>query len=161
MSDLPHASAVPPTTDVLSAPMSMEFAYTRSTGPVVGAFLTGLRDRTVLGARDSSGRVVVPPPEYDAVTADAIVAADLVEVGQEGVVTSWSWNPVPRAGSPFAEPFAWALVRLDGADTSMLHALDAPRDAITTGMRVRIRWAGATVGFINDIACFEPTGSAA
>jgi uncharacterized OB-fold protein len=142
-------------TEVLSAPHSMEFAYTRSTGPVVGAFLTGLRDRRVLGAKDSTGRVVVPPPEYDATTAAAIDATALVEVGQEGVVTSWSWNPVPRSGNPFDVPFAWALVRLDGADTSMLHALDVPREAITTGMRVRVRWAAETVGFINDIACFE------
>ena len=37
-------------TQVLSAPHSMEFPYTRSTGPMVGAFLTGLRDRRVLGA---------------------------------------------------------------------------------------------------------------
>jgi uncharacterized OB-fold protein len=133
----------------------MEFAYTRSTGPVVGAFLTGLRDRKVLGVKDSTGRTVVPPPEYDAATAAPIDAAALVEVGQEGTVTTWSWNPVPRLGNPFDVPFAWALVKLDGADTSILHALDAPRDAIATGMRVRVRWADETVGFINDIACFE------
>ena len=142
-------------TEVLSAPHVMEFAYTRSTGPVVGAFLTGLRDRKVLGVKDSSGRVIVPPPEYDAATAAPIEADALVEVGQEGTVTSWSWNPVPRAGNPFDVPFAWALVKLDGADTSMLHALDAPRDAISTGMRVKVRWAAETVGFITDIACFE------
>jgi uncharacterized OB-fold protein len=141
--------------EVLSAPHSMEFAYTRSTGPVVGAFLTGLRDRKVLGAKDSTGRTVVPPPEYDAFTAAAVDAAALVEVGQEGTVTSWSWNPVPRLGNPFDVPFAWALVQLDGADTSILHALDAPRDAISTGMRVRVRWAPETVGYITDIACFE------
>jgi uncharacterized OB-fold protein len=134
----------------------MEFPYTRSTGPVVGAFLTGLRERRVLGYRASDGRVVCPPPEYDAVTVAAVDAQALVEVGQEGVVTTWSWNPVPRDGNPFDRPFAWALVRLDGADTSILHGLDAPRDAITTGMRVRIRWAAETVGYINDIACFEP-----
>ena len=143
-------------TDVLSAPHYMEFPYTRSTGPVVGAFLTGLRDRRVLGAQDSTGRVVVPPPEYDAGDASAIDAATLVEVGSEGVVTSWSWNPKPRLGQPFDRPFAWVLVQLDGADTGLLHALDAPRDAIRTGMRVRVRWADETVGFITDIACFEP-----
>ena len=143
-------------TEVLSAPHFMEFPYTRSTGPMVGAFLTGLRDKRVLGVKDSTGRVVVPPPEYDAVTAATLPADDLVEVGTEGVVTSWSWNPKPRAGQPFEQPFAWALVRLDGADTGLLHALDAPRESIRTGMRVRIRWADETVGFINDIACFEP-----
>jgi uncharacterized protein len=141
--------------EVLSAPHVMEFDYTRSTGPVVGAFLTGLRDKKVLGFRASDGRVVCPPPEYDAVSVEAVDASQLVEVGQEGTVTSWSWNPVPRAGNPFDRPFAWALVQLDGADTSILHALDAPAEAISTGMRVRIRWADETVGFIKDIACFE------
>jgi uncharacterized protein len=144
------------TTEVLSAPHFMEFPYTRSTGPMIGAFLTGLRDRRVLGARDSTGRVVVPPPEYDATTAKALPPDELVEVAPEGVVTSWSWNPKPRLGQPFERPFAWALVQLDGADTGLLHALDAPRESIRTGMRVRIRWAEETVGFINDIACFEP-----
>jgi uncharacterized OB-fold protein len=141
--------------DVLSAPHSMEFAYTRSTGPVIGAFLTGLRDHKVLGAKDSTGRTVVPPPEYDAHTVAPIEAAALVEVGHQGVVTSWSWNPVPRLGNPFDVPFAWALVQLDGADTSILHALDVPREAISTGMRVKIRWAEETVGYVTDIACFE------
>ena len=142
--------------EVLSAPHFMEFPYTRSTGPMVGAFLTGLRDKQVLGAKDSTGRVVVPPPEYDATTAAVLPANGLVPVGPEGVVTSWSWNPKPRAGQPFDEPFAWALVQLDGADTGLLHALDAPRESIRTGMRVRIRWADETVGYINDIQCFEP-----
>jgi len=141
--------------EVLSAPHAMEFAYTRSTGPVVGAFLTGLRDRKVLGSKDSQGRVVVPPPEYDVKTAAPTDPAALVEAGQEGVLTSWSWNPSPRAGQPFDRPFAWALVQLDGADTSILHALDAPQDGIRTGQRVRIRWAEETTGFITDIACFE------
>ena len=146
-------------TDVLSAPHFMEFPYTRSTGPMIGAFLTGLRDRRVLGVTDSTGRVVVPPPEYDAATAAALPHDELVEVGPEGVLASWSWNPVPRNGQPFDRPFAWALVQLDGAGTSLLHALDAPREEIETGMRVRIRWVQETTGLIHDIACFEPAGA--
>ena len=149
------------TEEVLSAPHVMEFPYTRSTGPVVGAFLTGLRDRKVLGAKDSTGRVVVPPFEYDPSTAAPADASALVEVAEEGVVTTWSWNAHPRAGQPFDRPFAWALVQLDGADTGLLHALDAPKEAISTGMRVKVRWAEETTGFINDIACFEPAGGAA
>ena len=147
--------------EVLSAPHSMEFPYTRSTGPVVGAFLTGLRDRKVLGAKASDGRVVVPPMEYDAATAAPVQAGELVAVADEGVVTSWAWNPTPRAGQPLEQPFAWALVQLDGADTGLLHALDAPRDSITTGMRVKVRWAAETAGVIQDIACFEPAGGTA
>ena len=149
------------TPDVLVADHAIEYTYTRSTGPVVGAFLTGLRDRKVLGAKDSSGRVVVPPMEYDAATAAPVVADALVPVADEGVVTTWAWNPTPRAGQPLDRPFAWALVQLDGADTGLLHALDAPRESISTGMRVKVRWAYETTGVIQDIACFEPAGGAA
>ena len=80
---------------------------------------------------------------------------EIVDVADTGVVTTWAWNDRPLAGQPLSKPFAWALVQLDGADTSLLHALDAPADQISTGMRVRIRWAEETTGMIHDIACFE------
>ncbi|REK88974.1 DNA-binding protein [Streptomyces inhibens] len=144
--------------EVRTAPLVVEFPFTRSLGPVQSAFLTGLRERTVLGVRGSDGRVVVPPAEYDPVTAEEI--RELVQVGASGTVTTWAWNPAPRRGQPLATPFAWVLVRLDGADTALLHALDAPGpDAVHTGMRVRIRWAAERTGAITDIACFEPERS--
>ncbi|MEU2575926.1 Zn-ribbon domain-containing OB-fold protein [Streptomyces anulatus] len=141
--------------DVLSAPLVVEFPFTRSLGPVQSAFLTGLRERTVLGVRTEDGTVLVPPVEYDPVTANEI--RDLVEVAPTGTVTTWAWNPSPRRDQPLGTPFAWVLVRLDGAGTALLHALDAPGpDAVRTGMRVRIRWAATRTGAITDIACFEP-----
>ncbi|MET7645537.1 OB-fold domain-containing protein [Streptomyces sp. NPDC005426] len=141
--------------DVLSAPLVVEFPFTRSLGPVQSAFLTGLRERTVLGVRTGDGKVMVPPVEYDPVTAEEI--RDLVEVAATGTVTTWAWNPRPRRDQPLATPFAWVLVRLDGADTALLHVLDAPGpEAVRTGMRVRVRWAEARTGAITDIACFEP-----
>jgi uncharacterized OB-fold protein len=136
----------------LSAPMTIGFDYTRSLGPVLGRFMAGLRDRRVLGGRTSDGRVHVPPLEYDPVTLEPIT--DLVDVSPTGTVVSWTWNPRPLEGQPLDRPFAWALIRLDGADTSLLHAVDAT--AVHTGMRVRVRWASETGGRIQDIACFEP-----
>ena len=70
---------------------------------------------------------------------------------------SWSWMPEPLEGQPLAGPFAWALIRLDGADTAMLHAVDAGSPAaMRTGLRVRARWSATRTGSIRDIACFEP-----
>lgn len=147
------AAASPP--EVLRAPLVVEFPFTRSLGPVQSAFLTGLREGVVLGVTTSDGRVMVPPVEYDPVTAEEI--RDLVEVGVTGTVTTWAWNGSPRPHQPLGTPFAWVLVRLDGADTAMLHALDVPGpEAVATGMRVRVRWAADRVGAITDIACFEP-----
>ncbi|MFF3615401.1 Zn-ribbon domain-containing OB-fold protein [Streptomyces sp. NPDC002580] len=141
--------------EVLKAPLVVEFPFTRSLGPVQSAFLTGLREQVVLGVRTTDGRVLVPPVEYDPVTAEEI--HDLVEVAPTGTVTTWAWNHEPRRGQPLGTPFAWVLVRLDGADTALLHALDAPGpEAVHSGMRVRVRWARTRSGAITDIACFEP-----
>ncbi|MFJ8659947.1 Zn-ribbon domain-containing OB-fold protein [Streptomyces sp. NPDC093795] len=148
-----------PPPEALRAPLVVEFPFTRSLGPVQSAFLTGLRERTVLGVRTEAGEVLVPPVEYDPATAAEL--RDLVEVAAAGTVTTWAWNPEPRPGQPLTTPFAWALVRLDGADTALLHALDAPGpEAVRTGLRVRIRWAAERSGAITDIACFEPYSSA-
>jgi uncharacterized OB-fold protein len=141
--------------DVLVADHAIEYTYTRSTGPVIGAFLTGLRDKRIVGIRASDGRVLVPPVEYDPVTSEDL--SEMVDVADSGVVTTWSWNDEPRAGQPLDRPFAWALVRLDGADTGLLAAIDAGSpDAMSTGMRVRARWADERAGSIRDIACFDP-----
>ncbi|MEV7138988.1 Zn-ribbon domain-containing OB-fold protein [Streptomyces tauricus] len=147
--------------EVLKAPLVVEFPFTRSLGPVQSAFLTGLRERVVLGVRTADGRTLVPPVEYDPVTSREL--SELVEVAAAGTVTTWAWNHEPRRGQPLDRPFAWVLVRLDGADTALLHALDAPGgpDSVHTGLRVRVRWAGERSGAITDIACFEPYEPAA
>jgi uncharacterized OB-fold protein len=141
----------------LSAPLEISFDYTRSLGPVLSAFMTALADRRILGSRSADGRVHVPPAEYDPVTFSP--PAELVHVGPEGSVLTWSWQPEPRAGQPLGHPFGWALIKLDGADTGLLHAVDGGSpDQMRTGMRVRPRWAAQRSGHIRDIECFEPAG---
>lgn len=144
-----------PELEPLSAPLDLQFDYTRSVGPIIGRFLGALRSHRIVGVRGSDGRVHVPPVEYDPVTAAPL--DDFVEVAGTGVVRTWSWVAEPGPEHPLAEPFAFALIQLDGADTAILHAVAAPGpEAMSTGMRVTVRWAAKTVGHINDIACFEP-----
>ncbi len=141
--------------EVLSAPLVVEYPFRRTLGPVQSAFFTGLREGMVLGVRGSDGRVHCPPVEYDPVTSEELT--DLVEIGTSGTVTTWSWEPSPRPQQLLDRPFGWALIRLDGADTAMLHVVDAgSADRMATGMRVRIRWAEDRPGGMADIACFEP-----
>lgn len=144
---------------VLSAPYVLEYTYRRSLGPVIGRFFTGLREGRIEGVRTVSGKVLVPPAEYDPESGEA--TGDFVEVAATGVVTTWAWVSEPRPHQPLDHPFAWALVRLDGADTALLHAVDAGRpERMATGMRVRVRWSADRVGSIHDIACFEPVEGA-
>ncbi len=137
----------------LSAPLRLSFDYTRSVGPVLGRFFTELRGRRVVGIRGSDGRVHVPPAEFDPVTCDPLT--EIVPVAGVGTVVSWTWQPQPLEGQPLERPFAWALITLDGADTPLLHAVDAGSpDAISTGARVHVHWADEPVGAITDIAYF-------
>ncbi len=140
---------------VLRAPLVIEYPFTRTTGPVIGAFLTGLREQLLLGIRGSQGQVLVPPTEYDPVTGDEL--SELVEVGPGGVVDTWCWVRQPMPKHLLQHPFAWALVRPDGADVGFLQAVDAGSpEAMSTGMRVRPRWADEREGTIHDLACWEP-----
>lgn len=139
----------------LSAPLDIGFDYTRSLGPTLSRFVTGLARRRVLGGRSADGRVHVPPPEFDPVTGAPVT--ELVEVAHTGTVTTWTWMAKPLAGQPLEHPFGWALILLDGADTPLLHAVDVgSKDRMHTGLRVRVRWAPGQGNGIRDIACFVP-----
>jgi uncharacterized OB-fold protein len=142
-----------------SAEHVLAYDYRRSVGPVLGRFFTGLREGRILGTRAPGGRVLVPPMEYDPETGEGL--SELVEVGPGGSVTTWCWVARPRERHPLARPFAFALLRLDGASSGMLHAVDAGDEGrMRTGMRVRPRWRAQRRGEIGDIECFEPEDAA-
>ncbi len=151
-----------PESEALHASHRLEYPYARSVGPVIGAFLTCLRDGRLLGVRGSGGSVIVPPTEYDPDTGDD--TGEVVEVGPGGVVESWAWVPDPLPKHPSDRPFAWAQIRLDGADTALLHAVDSGGpDRLATGDRVTVRFRPAAdrIGSMADIEAFVPEGGAA
>lgn len=137
-----------------TAPLVLSYPYSRTVGDTLARFFTSLRDRRIEGTRGSDGRVYVPPAEFDPLTGDA--CTEWVGVGETGTITSWAWQGEPQPDQPLDTPFAWALIRLDGADVEMLHAVHAASpDAVTTGGRVAVRWADEPEGGINDIVCFD------
>jgi uncharacterized protein len=133
----------------------LEFPYTRTLGPVAGGFLRSLREHRVMGIRGADGKVLVPPLEYDPNTG-ADLGSELVEVGPGATVVSWTWVADPTDKHPLNHPFAFALIRPDGADTSMVHAVDAGSpDVMATGMRVVPRWRAEPTGLITDLEAWE------
>src|ERR1700741_4198239 len=102
----------------LSAPLRLSFDYTRSVGPLLSQFFTALRERRILGVRGSDGRVHVPPAEFDPVTYEPL--GEMVPVSAVGTVASWTWQANPLEGQPLDRPFAWALTKLEGADTPLM-----------------------------------------
>ncbi|WP_345312042.1 Zn-ribbon domain-containing OB-fold protein [Gordonia alkaliphila] len=157
----PHVPSSPqvevplPTTKILESELAISFDYTRSLGPVLSPFALALRDGRILGGRTSDGRTLVPPVEFDPATGQP--TTELVEVGNSGTVVSWSWQPEPIVGQALSKPFAFALIKLDGADGALLHVVDVDGpEQMSTGMRVHATWRPVRTGRIDDIAAFVP-----
>jgi uncharacterized OB-fold protein len=145
--------------ELRTALTTLEFPYTRSTGPVIGAFLAGLQDGRILANRASDGRVLCPPLEYDPVTA-ARLDPPSIEVGPGATVSAWTWVAEPTSKHPLNRQFAFAMVRLDGADTALVHAVDAGSpEVMAQGMRVVARFRPQRRGMVTDIEAFVPEGS--
>ena len=97
--------------------------YKHSTGEVVGRFLAGLKEqKKIWGQRVSGLGVVVPPVGYS--EFDGSPGGEWVEVKPTGVVTAVAevQHPIDHL-HPFAAPFAFVLVKLDGADTALAHVV--------------------------------------
>ena len=130
--------------------------YTRSVGTALSRYFTGLRSGRIVGVRTADGRVMVPPTEYDPGTGEAL--DEFVEVGPAGVVDAWTWVAEPVAGKHhLTKPFAFALVRPDGAAVPMVHVVDVGSpDEMGVGMRVMPRWKAERVGYVTDLEAWVP-----
>ena len=147
----------------LRAEHAVHFTYRRSVGGATGRFLAGLARGELWGSRTADGRVVVPPVDHDPVAGTA--SDEFVRVGDSGVVRSWTWVASPRPEHGRDRPFAFALIQLDGADTALLHIVEAGDEGdMHTGMRVRADWRETPAGSICDIRAFvrgQPAGQPA
>ena len=142
----------------MPAPMRLdvvsEFPYKHSTGEVIGRFLAGLQAQGIWGQRVVGQGVVVPPLGYS--EADGSAGGEWVEVKPTGVVTAVAVVREPIAGfHPADKPFAFVLVKLDGADTALAHVVRDGLERIRVGTRVEVVWATERTGTIRDIDCFR------
>lgn len=131
----------------------MEFPYKHSTGETVGRFLAGLKEqKTIWGHRVKGQGVVVPPMGYSEL--DAAGGGEWVAVQDTGVITAAAivHQPLERL-HPFAQPFAYVLVKLDGADTALAAVVRDDLGKVKVGARVQAEWKAdeQRVGSVADL----------
>ena len=139
----------------MHAEVTMEFPYKHSTGETIGRFLAGLKEqRAIWGQRVAGQGVVVPPLGYS--ETDASAGGTWVRVEPTGTVTAVAGVAKPLADlHPSDAPFAFVLVKLDGADTALAHIVTDGHDRVRVGSRVEVVWADEPSGTIRDIARFR------
>jgi uncharacterized OB-fold protein len=136
-----------------------EHVYYWHCGHYISPFLLGLRDKkTILGIKCSHcGRVYVPPREVCGRCFKTM--HDWVDLGTEGSIYAFTVVKLPyidpNTGKPIKVPRTDIYVKLDGADTCLMHWLDESDETkITVGARVRAVFKEKRRGTIHDIECF-------
>jgi uncharacterized OB-fold protein len=124
--------------------------YKWTTGPVIGRFLAGLkRGRIVAGKCSGCGRVYVPPPDVCGACFRAL--SDFLELSGHGTVIATSTVYRSMPWSPVQAPYSLAMIKLDGADTNLIHLISP---GLKPGDRVRAHFKQQRVGSILDIERF-------
>jgi uncharacterized protein len=130
--------------------LPVRFRYTP--GVANTAFLEALRDRGVLlGCRCEACGVTYLPARLFCERCFAELSAD-IECGPQGELISWTVGHVGIDDEPLELPVTIGLVKLDGADTVLMHVLDVEEPRI--GMRVRVELREDRTGSILDIKGF-------
>jgi uncharacterized OB-fold protein len=138
---------------VVAGTMPVAFRYTP--GVANARFLETLRDRgAFLGSRcDGCGVTVVPARLFCERCFEETTTE--VECGPGGTLESWTVGHVGIDGEPLDTPVTLGLVRIDGADSVLVHRLlDVPAPEI--GMRVRPVLAKDRIAGILDVEGFAP-----
>jgi len=133
--------------------------YSWWAGDTASKFFISLRDVQVIIAPRCArcGKVFMPPRKVCPSCFTENTA--WVKLSGEGTLVSFSvarrqLESIPKGKQA---PVIWGLIKLDGADSALLHYLDGvkPED-VTIGMRVRAVFADTRKGTIHDIAHFAP-----
>ena len=141
----------------LSQRQKMEFPYKHSTGSTIGRFYAGLKEqKKIWGQRVSGQGVVVPPLGYS--EFDGADGGEWVAVADTGTLTAVAIVHHPLDGlHPATQPFAFVLVKLDGADTALPHIVADDLNKVKVGARVQAVWADddKRTGTLRDITTFR------
>ena len=124
-------------------------------GDTGSRFLVSLRDhQKIMGSRcKACGTVFVPPRKN---CGRCFVGIDeWVEVAPEGVIEAYTIVHYGHPVQPARSPFAYALIKLDGADVGFLHLIKKDLNRIQNGSRVKAIFKAERVGSILDIDSFE------
>lgn len=133
---------------------SMQIPYRWAAGLTASKFYRLLgQEKKIFATRCPKTQKVLMPPRKSPTGTE-----DWVEVGPGGQITSFTVVRYPVPSSlPTTPPIAYALIQLDGADTSFVHQLgEVEVDKIKTGMRVTAVFAEKANGNILDIQYFKP-----
>ena len=131
--------------------------YTYFVGRTATRFYAELRDhKKIWGISCERCQVTYMPPRNTCPRCFSRIEG-WKEVGPEGVLETWTVTEYPLKVHPVKEPILYGIIRLDGADTGLVHRMgEVTPEGLKTGMRVTPVFREKREGNILDIQYFWP-----
>jgi uncharacterized OB-fold protein len=132
--------------------------YTYFAGRVGSTFITTIRDKhKIMGVKCNTCDKVFVPPRQTCERCLEDIRENWVELGNTGEVVNFTVVRYEDKHLPRKVPFVLALIKLDGADTPLVHILEGvDPDGVEIGMKVQAVFASKTTHTILDIDHFVP-----
>ncbi len=141
----------------IPAPLNVHYRY--HVGALASSFFVKLRDeKKINGIKCSKCNKVIMPPRSVCLTCFSNLDESMfVELSGEGTVETFTVINYSEPIQPVDFPFVYAIIKMDGADTGLLHILgEVDLAKVKTGMRVKPVFAKQRNGNIKDIQYFKP-----
>jgi uncharacterized OB-fold protein len=146
--------------ETLRVDFLLDMQYHYAIGQHAAEFFTQLRDHArLMGMRcPQCNRTYIPPRPVCGICYQEL--QQWVEVGPEGTIVGWTVVRIPfidpMTGEQRPVPYGFAIIRLDGAATSLYHFLDETDERkIGVGKRVRAIFRERREGSLRDISHFR------
>ncbi len=140
--------------DIVKAYYKMEAEFNYSYGKI-SPFFCGLRDhQKIMGTRCGRCGVVFCPPTSDC--PKCWVPTVWLEVGPRGTLLHYTVIGLQPLWVKRNVPFTLGLIKLDGADTGLMHFIgETDRAKLQGGLRVEAVFKEERGGYITDIEEFR------
>ncbi len=140
--------------DVVKAYYKIEAEFNYSYGKI-SRFFRELKDnKKIMGTKCPKCGIVFCPPTSDC--PKCWVPTAWVEVGPKGTLLHYTVIGLPPLWLKRQVPFTLGLIKLDGADTGLMHFVgETDLKKLKSGLRVEAVYAQKREGYITDIDHFR------
>lgn len=143
---------------VVEGKLALPYQY--FAGTTGSRFLIAIRDeKKIRGLECKKCAKVYVPARSTCETCFSDISGNWVDLAAEGTVTGFTVVRYEEPHQPLKPPYVLALIKLDGADTALLHIVKGVEpEQMKTGIKVKAVFADETTASIMDISHFEPAG---
>ena len=136
---------------------AIKVPYKHTAGAYVEKFITEIgKNNKIYGVKCPKCNKVNVPPKMICVECFEKME-EWVEIGNQGIVKGFTVITHSTPVMPFEPPFAYGIIRLDGADTDLVHIIkESDTDKLKIGIKVKAVFKENPRKSILDIEYFEP-----